>query len=84
MLSQRVALGLATSISTLATGPVSIVPVLAVGSGKLSPVALSRAWEVQEVLASSLTLLDSLEPFELWRLDEHGGISDRWLARPSF
>jgi hypothetical protein len=80
MLAQRVQLGLCAAGTQLAR-PVRIVPVLAIGSEKLSPKALDRAWDVQEVLTGSLSLPDSLDPFELWLLDCEGHIRGRMTKR---
>lgn len=76
MLDDRVAVGLTEAAST-PTPPVDIVPVVAIGAGARSPVALERLAAVADALAEVWEASD-VAPLEVWMLDETGDIAHTW------
>lgn len=70
MLAQRVEVGL-TNPGAPVAHPVTVVPVVAIGPGAGSPIALTRLGEVAGALGLG-------ETFEVWLLDADGGVRTRW------
>ncbi|MFN8035390.1 MAG: hypothetical protein U0V73_05605 [Acidimicrobiia bacterium] len=79
MLAQRITLKLtSTDAPETLSEPRVVVPVLAIGPGLISAVARSRMTSVAlavERAEGSATIA----PLEVWRLDDHGNIEERWL-----
>lgn len=76
MLDDRVAVGL-TETGPAPSSPIEIVPVVAIGAGARSPVALERLAAVADALAGVWEASD-VAPLEVWLLDETGDIAHTW------
>ena len=74
MLDQRRTLGLDPSEGGNVDPSSSVVPVLAIGPGKMSPSAIDRCREVARVL-NNAAMKVTTQPIEIWQLDAFGSIS---------
>lgn len=79
MLHQRIEVGLAHAPEVAFRADTPVVPVLAVGAGPASQVALQHAMELRD----ALTALDQAEagrtaPTEIWRLGADGNVDERF------
>jgi hypothetical protein len=78
MLEQRVAVGLSGGPIPDFRASVPIVPVLAIGPGKVSDVALRHAKELRSAVGGlSPVEAEVVAPTEIWRLDEQGDVTAR-------
>lgn len=82
MADQRSALGLLDSSWTkISDGPMRVTPVVAIGPGLRSSVALARLADIVEAL-EPVARHSLVDPFEVWFLDAAGEPADIW--RPQF
>lgn len=75
MLEQRARLGLGRPGPIEA--PTTVVPVVALGPGKLSGQALPRLRQVAQAVQPVLSAQQSLQPLEVWMVDEQGRVADK-------
>jgi hypothetical protein len=74
MLDQRARLGLGRAGPIVP--PTAVTPVVAIGTGKLSKEALPRLRQVAEAVQPVLQAQQSLQPLELWFVDDAGRVLD--------
>jgi hypothetical protein len=75
MLDQRAQLGLGRPGEVVP--PTGVVPVIALGPGKISKQALPRLRQVADAVQPVLRAQSSLQPLEVWFVDEEGRVSDK-------